>query len=170
MTIKLVQLTASLSGRAKALLSQGQLGHYCSVLVLMGIVSLGYSFTLLPSADASELSTIPTMAVTGIHFAQIAGTSSTQLPPAIANTLRQDLSKRTGVPVGKLGVVESTRKTWPNGCLGLPKSDEFCTQAMVEGWRLVLSDGRRRWVYRADSQGRTYRLESGDRSGVSPKF
>jgi hypothetical protein len=167
MTMKPVRLTDSLCNRVNSPLNQRRWGDYCSALVLVGILSLGFSLAPLSSVNASELPIISPMAMTDVHFAQIAGNSSAQLPPAIANTLRQDLSKRTGFPVGKLRVVESTRRTWPNGCLGLPKPNEFCTQMMIEGWRVVLSDGSRRWVYRTDSRGRTYRLEMGDNRSSS---
>jgi len=33
-------------------------------------------------------------------------------------------------------------------------------RALVEGWRITLSDGRRTWVYRTDSEGRVIRLQN----------
>jgi hypothetical protein len=35
---------------------------------------------------------------------------------------------------------------WPNGCLGIPFSG-FCTQALVPGWRVTLSDAETDWVF-----------------------
>jgi len=73
--------------------------------------------------------------------------------------VRQDLSLQDTNPCQQ---VENhlSRKTWPDGCLGLPRPDEFCTRALVEGWRITLSDGRRTWVYRTDSEGRVIRLQN----------
>lgn len=82
------------------------------------------------------------------------------LPPKVANAVLQNLSRRVGIPALKLRITEFSRETWPNGCLGLPQPDEFCTQALVEGWRVTLSNGRQTWVYRTDSQGRVLRLEN----------
>jgi hypothetical protein len=73
--------------------------------------------------------------------------------------LRQDLSQRTGIPANQLKVVESSAETWTDGCLGLAQADEMCTQAMVNGWRVVFTQGDRRWVYRTNGNGRTFRLE-----------
>ncbi|PZV14581.1 MAG: hypothetical protein DCF22_08730 [Leptolyngbya sp.] len=82
-----------------------------------------------------------------------------KLPSTVANAVRQDLSKQTGIPAKNLRVVQSTPKTWSDGCLGLAKADEMCSQMMVQGWEVVFSNGTRRWVYRTDSTGRVYRME-----------
>jgi len=84
------------------------------------------------------------------------------LPTAIAQRLRQDLSQRTGIPVKHLKWIEARRQTWTDGCLGLGRPDELCTQALVEGWRVVFSKGTKRWVYRTDEPGRVFRLEPSD--------
>ncbi len=85
--------------------------------------------------------------------------SSIKVPPAVVNTLRQDLSKRTGIPTNQLRYIEGTPQTWTNGCLGLARPDEMCTQMLVNGWRIVFANGSNRWVYRTDATGQTYRLE-----------
>jgi len=83
-----------------------------------------------------------------------------RLPRQLANAVRQDLSRKIRIPASKLRITEFGRKTWPDGCLGLPRPDEFCTRALVEGWRITLSDGRQTWVYRTDSEGRVIRLQN----------
>lgn len=82
-----------------------------------------------------------------------------QLPEAVAAAVRQDLSRQTGIAVSKLKVTQSSPQSWPNTCLGLAKADEICGQAIVEGWRVVVSDGRQSWVYRTNSRGNVLRLE-----------
>ena len=92
------------------------------------------------------------------------------IPPAIVSQLRQDLSKRTGIATNQLRFIEVTAQTWSDGCLGLAKSDEMCTQALVNGWRVVFAHGNKRWAYRTNHDGRIYRLESGTpRSGQQPE-
>ena len=83
---------------------------------------------------------------------------SDQLPTPVINAVRQDLSHQVGIPAGSLRITAYTPKTWPDGCLGLPRSDELCTQALVEGWRITVSDGRSFWTYRTDQKGRVLRL------------
>jgi hypothetical protein len=81
------------------------------------------------------------------------------LPATVAAALRQELSRSTGIAADKLKVTESSRQSWPNTCLGLAKSDEICGQMIVEGWRVVVSDGRQTWVYRTNARGNVLRLE-----------
>ncbi|MCU0537062.1 MAG: hypothetical protein MUD14_24515 [Hydrococcus sp. Prado102] len=78
----------------------------------------------------------------------------------VIEAVRQDLSNRTNLESDRFKLVKSNQKTWPDGCLGLPRSDEMCTQALVEGWQIVIESGDRTWIYRTDARGRTIRLES----------
>ncbi|MCC3406005.1 MAG: hypothetical protein JGK17_10510 [Microcoleus sp. PH2017_10_PVI_O_A] len=82
-----------------------------------------------------------------------------QFPATVAAAVRQDLSRSTGIAADKLKVTESSRQSWPNTCLGIVKADEICGQMIVEGWRVVLSDGRQTWVYRTNARGNVLRLE-----------
>ncbi|MEG4251180.1 hypothetical protein [Microcoleus sp. Pol10D4] len=82
-----------------------------------------------------------------------------QLPATVAEAVRRELSDSTGIAADKLKVTESNGQSWPNTCLGLAKADEICGQMIVEGWRVVVSDGRQTWVYRTNARGNILRLE-----------
>ncbi|MEG4348760.1 hypothetical protein QUA74_03330 [Microcoleus sp. LAD1_D3] len=82
-----------------------------------------------------------------------------QLPATVAAAVRQELSDSTGIAADKLKVIESSGQSWPNTCLGLAKADEVCGQMIVEGWRVVVSDGSQTWVYRTNARGNVLRLE-----------
>ena len=82
-----------------------------------------------------------------------------KLPATVAAAVRRELSDSTGIAADKLKVTESSGKSWPNTCLGLAKADEICGQMMVEGWRVVVSDGSQTWVYRTNARGNILRLE-----------
>ncbi|MEG5048811.1 hypothetical protein [Microcoleus sp. B4-C1] len=82
-----------------------------------------------------------------------------QLPATVAEAVRRQLSDSTGIAADKLKVTESSGQSWPNTCLGLSKADEICGQMIVEGWRVVVSDGRQTWVYRTNARGNILRLE-----------
>ncbi len=86
--------------------------------------------------------------------------TSNQLPSRVTNAVLVDLSKQTGISTGQLQITQYSRQTWSNGCLGLAKPGEICTQAIVEGWRVVAANGRQNWVYRTDRNGRVLRLEA----------
>ena len=80
-------------------------------------------------------------------------------PNSVIAAARQDLSRKTKISVNRLQIQASQPKTWPDGCLGLAKPGEFCTQALVEGWRIILTNNQKTWVYRTDSSGANLRLE-----------
>ncbi|HLO50842.1 MAG TPA: hypothetical protein VK211_20670 [Kamptonema sp.] len=94
------------------------------------------------------------------RLAQGGQNRANELPPQVAAAIRQDLSKQTGIAVGRLKINEFSRQSWPNTCLGMPKDGELCGQMIVEGWRVVLSDGKQTWVYRSDRTGKVLRREN----------
>lgn len=81
------------------------------------------------------------------------------LPSDLSNLVLGELSSQTKIPVKNLTIVAAKRETWSNGCLGLPKLNEFCTQMLVEGWRITIGDGEQTWVYRTDLSGENIKLE-----------
>jgi len=80
-------------------------------------------------------------------------------PNSVIDAARQDLSQKTKISVNRLQIQAAQRQTWPDGCLGLAKPGELCTQALVPGWRIVLTDNQKTWVYRTNSSGANLRLE-----------
>ncbi len=86
------------------------------------------------------------------------------LPTDVQSAVLNDVVKRTSKTVADLKIIEAQSQEWSDGCLGLGKPDELCTQAITPGYRVVVTDGLRNWTYRTDQTGNTVRLESGVRS------
>ncbi|MCA2654496.1 MAG: hypothetical protein IM473_20690 [Microcystis sp. M015S2] len=85
--------------------------------------------------------------------------ASPEPPNSVIAAARQDLSRKTNISVNRLQIQAAQPQTWPDGCLGLANPGEFCTQALVKGWRIILTDKQKTWVYRTDSSGANLRLE-----------
>ena len=85
---------------------------------------------------------------------------SDRVPPKVVKAVIADLSQQQNLPPEKLKVTKYSRESWSDGCLGLPQPEEICSQAIVEGWRVVVSDGSQKWIYRTDNSGRNVRLEA----------
>ncbi|MCA2937824.1 MAG: hypothetical protein IM319_01090 [Microcystis sp. M113S1] len=85
--------------------------------------------------------------------------ASPEPPNSVIAATRQDLSRKTNISVNRLQIQAAQPQTWPDGCLGLAKPGELCTQALVQGWRIILTDKQKTWVYRTDSSGTNLRLE-----------
>ena len=136
--------------------------RFVFTLVLTCILSLSLSGGLMVIQSATATS----IKLTQNADSQVNGRD--RLPARVANAVIQDLSRREGIPVSKLKITEYSRQTWTDGCLGLGKLDQLCLQALVEGWRVVVSDGRQAWVYRTDSTGRNIGLETENNSAKLP--
>ncbi|MEG3439138.1 hypothetical protein V0288_18575 [Pannus brasiliensis CCIBt3594] len=89
----------------------------------------------------------------------LASAANRQPPAPVVAATRQAAGQRAGIPAERLQVRSATPRTWPDGCLGLPRPDELCTQALVEGWEIVLTDNGKTWTYRTDNTGRNTRLD-----------
>ena len=85
---------------------------------------------------------------------------SNNLPSEVLKAVIQQTADNNEVNPKEIELTKATSETWSNGCLGLAKADEVCTQALVQGWRVKVSDGDRTWVYRTDNLGYSVRLES----------
>jgi hypothetical protein len=86
------------------------------------------------------------------------------LPATVVSAVKQDVSQNFGVAAAQLQVTGSTQQMWPDGCLGLPRGKEACTEAIVAGWRVTVTDGVQTWNYRTDNTGKTLRLEDADKA------
>ncbi|MGB7964074.1 MAG: hypothetical protein WCF12_14120 [Propionicimonas sp.] len=70
-----------------------------------------------------------------------------ELPPARWQAIRADLTAR-GLPTDAITIEVAERVTWPSSALGCPSPGRVYTQALVEGMRVVVLVGDRRFDYR----------------------
>jgi hypothetical protein len=86
------------------------------------------------------------------------------LPEMTAAAVKQAASQSFGVPVGQLQVTNSIQRMWPDGCLGLGAPGVACTQNIVPGWQVTVTDGIQTWIYRTDATGKVVKLEDADKA------
>ncbi len=77
---------------------------------------------------------------------------------AAERSVRALLAQRLKLPVDKVEVVRVEATNWPNGCLGLPRPGEACTERITPGFRVTArvyshAGQGKTHVYRTDSQG-----------------
>ncbi|MDJ0679787.1 MAG: hypothetical protein QNJ18_07980 [Xenococcaceae cyanobacterium MO_167.B52] len=84
---------------------------------------------------------------------------NTNVPSVVAQAVLEDLSQQTQIPLSKLTITKAKKELWSNGCLDLAQEGEFCTQAIVPGWRVFVSGDDQTWIYHTDQQGRSLRVE-----------
>lgn len=81
------------------------------------------------------------------------------LPPEVAQNIQNQISQLLGVPLESVQVQTVEKKEWPDGCLGLGKPGEVCTQAVTPGWLLAFSVNGTTYRFRANDTGTTVRQE-----------
>jgi hypothetical protein len=68
-------------------------------------------------------------------------------PPAAASAAETFLAQDLNLTVEEIQLVSYEHSEWPDGCLGLGKKGESCTEVITPGWRIVL-----------EAQGQEYAL------------
>ncbi|PZV06432.1 MAG: hypothetical protein DCF22_23890 [Leptolyngbya sp.] len=122
-------------------------------MVLTGLILL---ISVGVSKQAGLTASLPQNAVPSSKLL-VAQTDS--LPQSVAQKVRQSVSPQLSVPLRDIKIVSFTRQTWSDGWLGLGGAAESCLQAMVEGWRVEVTNGQQNWVYRTSETANAIRLE-----------
>lgn len=79
--------------------------------------------------------------------------------PEAVSAVRRLVARELGVGEGVVIVMSAHKKDWPDGCLGLAKKDEFCTQAIVSGYEVTVQAQGTERVYRTNADGSILRRE-----------
>ena len=98
-----------------------------------------------PSAtDSTDSTGAPATAPSGTAPT---GAPSVTAPAELVAAIRADLDSR-GVSGASAEVVEATWTTWNDAPLGCPEPGMSYTQALVDGWRIVVKAGGSTYDYR----------------------
>jgi len=91
-----------------------------------------------------------------------------EVPDEILNEIIDDLIKRTEANKQNIQVIRSQAITWNDGSLGCPKPGEFYTQAIVNGYWVILQVDDQNYDYRVSQTGYFKLCEGGGRIPISP--
>ncbi|MEH2152637.1 hypothetical protein [Nostoc sp.] len=131
-------------------------GRIFTALILTGILSVASGLTLIKDATGASTNLLLETSNEVIKD----NLKSNRLPRPVANAVLQDLARRQGILTRQLQIIDYHQQKWRNGCLELPQPDELCTEALVPGWRIVVSNGKENWIYHTNNNGRSLRLAS----------
>jgi len=95
--------------------------------------------------------------------------ASARLPRQVVRRLQRHASRQFDTHPREVQVISANQATWPNGCLGLAGPDEMCTMALVQGWRVEMTNGEQSWVYRTDERAQQIRLADTNTSELPPQ-
>jgi hypothetical protein len=72
----------------------------------------------------------------------------------------EDAAATAGVEPADVQVLTSELVTWPDGSLGCPQPDEMYTQALVEGYRIVLEVAGQEIAYHGELGAEPFRCDT----------
>ena len=84
-----------------------------------------------------------------------------EVPVELLDAVKADLSERTGATLDQINVARAQAITWPDGSLGCPQPGVFYTQALVNGYWVVLEAGDQEYDYRLADTGYFFVCQGG---------
>jgi hypothetical protein len=82
-----------------------------------------------------------------------AGTGGSSLPAAITDPIVADAAARLGVEPSAVTIVDGHAETWSDGSLGCPEPGMMYTQALVDGYQVIVEANGTRLDYRSSGPG-----------------
>jgi hypothetical protein len=119
------------------------------VLLLAGCAAAG---------PAAQVGTEPRPTVTATATPTPAATppateETAMVPTQLLEQLTADVAARSGVDAEAVRVVSAEAKTFSDGSLGCPQPGQQYTQALVDGYQVVLEAQGRSYDYRTSQRG-----------------
>ncbi len=87
----------------------------------------------------------------------------------VAELAREDFAERAGVAPAAIEVVEAHAVTWADGALGCPEPGMMYTQALVEGFYVLLRTEDREQAYHAGSDAEPFACPAERSAGPPPE-
>ena len=130
--------------------------RHAAVLTLLGVVLLAGC----GGADEDEPGSQPTETANPTETAKPDPTpTEVPMPDGPLAAAIADLFRDTGVDPDDIEVVVHEQVTWRDGSLGCPKPGMFYTQALVEGYRIVLQAGGEEVAYHGSAGKPPFRCD-----------
>ena len=113
----------------------------------------GSSDASRPTRSAPELATVPPSDAPGIG----------EVPSDVLADVVAAAAERTATEPDAVEVVQAEAVTWSDGSLGCPEPGMFYTQALVDGYHVILRAGTEELDYRVSAGGGFRLCEGGGR-------
>lgn len=97
-----------------------------------------------PMASSRPLHTVPPASGGGI---------TGEVPQELLGRILADAAERSGVSEDDMEVIRAEFVTWNDGSLGCPEPGQVYTQALIDGFHIILDAGGEELDYRADAGG-----------------
>jgi len=124
------------------------------LLLALTLASCASPLAGSPSPDASSDPSRPAVSAPDLATAPPSDEPATgEVPSAVMADLIADAAERTGEEPDAIEIVQAAALTWNDGSLGCPEPGMFYTQALVDGYHVILRAGDEELDYRVGAQG-----------------
>ena len=121
---------------------------------------LSFGLSLLSAIALSLPQSVQAAPQDGIYLDRTIPTS--ELPAEVANSILENASTTSGLPVSNLQIASVRLVTWTDGCMGRREPNRMCTMALVDGWIVTVESGEQKWVYHTTSAGGAFLANDGN--------
>lgn len=91
-----------------------------------------------------------------------------EVPNELLDSILKDLAGKTGESIPDMVIIQSQAVIWNDGSLGCPKPGVLYTQALVNGYWIILEVAGQRYDYRAANTGYFFLCENGSSPLYTP--
>jgi hypothetical protein len=121
-------------------------------LLILGAATLVVAACTASSGTAGSESPPPSVPSTG-PSTEPAGDGGSSLPTEITDPIVADAAARLGVDPSAVTIVDGHAETWSDGSLGCPQPGMMYTQALVEGYQVIVEANGTQLDYRGSGPG-----------------
>ena len=121
-------------------------------LLIIGAASVVLAACTASSGTAGSDSPPPSVPSAG-PSTEPAGGGGSSLPTSITDPIVADAATRLGVDPSAVTIVDAHDETWSDGSLGCPQPGMMYTQALVDGYQVVVEANGTQLDYRGSGPG-----------------
>ena len=132
------------------------------LLLLVTACARGVAPSAAPSSTESQASERPAQSIRPLQTPPASEAATIgEVPEAVLNPILADAAERSGASLDAIEVVTAEQVTWPDGSLGCPEPGQMYTQALVDGYQVVVDAAGEELDYRVGSGGSFHLCENG---------
>lgn len=91
-----------------------------------------------------------------------------EVPTSLLDSILKDLAERSGAAVENIAVIQAQSTVWNDGSMGCPQPGVLYTQALVNGYWVLLEVDGKQYDYRAGKSGTFILCENGSIPRLAP--
>lgn len=91
-----------------------------------------------------------------------------EVPTSLLDSILKDLAERTGAAAEHIVVIQAQSTVWNDGSMGCPQPGVLYTQALVNGYWVLLEVDGKQYDYRAGKSGTFILCENGSIPRLAP--